>query len=179
MTYKDRDIRKLKKYANKLGLKVYTKSYNKDTGSAEYVSGKYITLFVNKYTTKNDMILSLLHELGHHLDWLEKSTSKEELIAFEYLAQGSMVGSRKDIPKKYRRRIFLSEKSGIKYMSKIHALLDLSIPFYKVKQQEDMDILQYEFLYKKGRFITNIEATKHIYKKVDFYKRKYGRQKSW
>lgn len=177
MNSRDRDISKLKEYANSLGLKVYIKPYNRTTGDAEYNSGTSITLFNRTRTTKTDMILSLLHELGHHLDWIKGKSNKETTVAFELLNQGAMVGSRNDIPKKYRKMILQVEKAGIKYMSRIHKDLNLELPFYLVKYQQFIDIFDYQFLYDHGRFSTRKEALKTIYKKgvKGYFKKRYGR----
>lgn len=177
MSSQDRDIKKLKRYANKLGLKVYIRPYSRHTGAAEYSSGKFITLFVSK-TTKTDMILSLLHELGHHLDWLQnKRITQLEQEALTILNSGPMVGPRPDLSRKHRAKILQIEKAGVKYMSKIHKLLKLEIPFYKVKHQQAIDLFDYKFLYHHGRFATHEEATNLIYKKVGYYKKKYGKRK--
>lgn len=151
MNAKDRDLKKLKDYANSLGLKVYTKPYSRYTGAAEYVSGKYIIIF-DKKTTKTDIIMSLLHELGHHLDWLDQKNSKDILIALDYLSKGPMQGKREDIPKKYRKVILQTERDGVRYMTKIHKLLELEVPIEAVKIQQYVDLFDYEFLYKYARF---------------------------
>jgi hypothetical protein len=174
MNAKDRDIYKLKMYANELGLKVYTKKYTRHTGQAEYIEGSCITLFLSKRSTKTEIILSLLHELGHHLDWLKNKKKDADLDkALDLLANGSMTGDRSDIPKKYRKKILQVERSGVKYMSVIHSRLGLQIPLRIVKQQEKMDLADYEFLYHQGRFATGNEINK-VYSKIN--KRKHGKR---
>lgn len=178
MSYLDRDILKLKKFAKRLGLKIYTRPYSKHKGAADYTVNSHINLFVSKSTTKTEIILSLLHELGHHLDWLNvKKVSKDEDIAFETLVSGSMFGKRPDINKKYRKIIYQVEKSGIKYMDKIHKALNLEIPLYKVKHQQEIDLFDYKILYKKGRFATHHEIRQTVYKKIHYYRKKYGKRK--
>lgn len=177
MSPQDRDIKKLKKFIKSCGLKLYTRKYNEFTGSAEYVSGESITLFVKKNTSKTEIILSLLHELGHHLDWIENSKiDKDTILALNMLIDGPMVGVRKDIPKKFRKKILQTEKNGIKYMSKIYKELKLEIPFYKVRLQQFSDLFDYECLYEKARFPTNKEYYHNVHKKVNIYRKKYGKR---
>lgn len=175
MSAKDRDIQRLKEYINKLGLKLYTRPYSRDTGAAEYVEGQFITIFESR-NTKTDLILSLLHELGHHLDWLANKPTPEENKAIELLNTGAMVGDRSDIPKESRRIILQIEKNGVKYMSKIHRDLKLEIPFWKVKMQQDLDLIDYRHLYHTGRFANKAEH-QEMQKGEAYYKKKYGRKK--
>lgn len=159
MSWKDRDIKKLRVYARKLGLSVYKHPASRYTGAAEYVTGNSITIFGKR--TKTDIIMSYLHELGHHLDWLKVGTSKTDIIALDYLNQGAMMGKRNDIPKKYRKKILQIEQSGVKYMTEIHKKLNLEISFKKVKQQQQDDLFDYIILYKKGRFPNTKEYEKY------------------
>ena len=181
MSYQERDIKKLRTYANSLGLRVHTRKYTRFTGSAEFDSKlKTITIFISSQTTKTDIILSLLHELGHALDEkYNKCPNREMSKALELLNSGPMIGSRQDIPKKYRGLILQIEKNGVKYMSRIHKMLDLEIPFYKVKHQQDIDLFDYKFLYRYGRFATKMEAYQMIYKKVGVYQRLYGKRSKY
>lgn len=161
MNSKDRDIKKLKTYIKSLGLKLYIKPYSRYTGLAEYVSGQSITLF-NKKTTKTDIIMSLLHELGHYHDELVNKVDLDIKIALFYLSKGSMVGNRKDIPKYYRKIILKTERDGVKYMTRIHKLLKLEIPYSLVVLQQSVDLFAYECLYKHAKFPTNKDYRKHL-----------------
>lgn len=174
MSKQEQDIFKLKQYAKSLGLSVYFRKYEKGTGAAEYITNTSITIFVGSRTTKTEIILSLLHELGHHLDYLATKTNPEIEKALEYLNNGKISGNRSDIPKKYRKIILDIEKSGINYMPVIYHMLDLSIPYYLVKLQQDVDLREYIVLYKTGKFSTALESSKYFYKRKNYYKRKYN-----
>jgi len=180
MNSKDRDIQKLKDYANTLGLTVYFRPFTKATGGAEYLEGKYISIFTNKKTSKDEIILSLLHELGHHMTYLHTpgtQMSRAEGDALIALNAGNMMGARPDMSKEHRRIILQIERDGIRYMSKIHKSLKLEIEFWKVKHQQELDLFDYKMLYHKGRFSTTAEM-KELYKKKEYYKAKYGKRKS-
>jgi hypothetical protein len=174
MNYLDRDLNKLYKYINQLGLKLYIKKFSPFDGEAEYIVDQSITLFVNSKTSKASKILSLLHELGHHLDFIARKESKEETNALLALNKGQMTGERSDLTKKQLRVILKLEKAGVKYMTQIHKSLNLEIPFYKVKHQQEMDLFQYKFLYTHKRFANSKDNTK-VYNKLKYYKKKYGK----
>lgn len=159
MNSKDRDIKKLKDYARSLGLKVLSRPYNKFTGAAECDDyNKTITLFGNP--SKKQIILSLLHELGHYLDFLKNGNTKKICEAFRLLNRGPMIGTRHDVSKKYRKTILQVEKNGIKYMTRIHKELKLEISVEHVKIQQKLDLFDYQFFYKEARFPTLMELPK-------------------
>jgi len=144
MTKQDRDISKLKKFANSFGLRIYYRPYTRYTDMAQYVLGRHITVFVSSTTSKTEIILSLLHELGHHLDWvLNKRIDKETEKAY--------TGFKAKEYKKYSKIILEVEKAGIRRMTTIHKLLELEIPLERVKKQQKIDLFPYQYFYKHGR----------------------------
>lgn len=162
MSPQERDIRKLQDYASRLGLKVLRKPYNRFTGQAEYDdSRRTITLF-GRSSTKTATILSLLHELGHALDYIKNKNTPQVNEAYGLLNKGPMVGARLDIPKKYRKTILQVEKNGIKYMTKIHKELGLEISLELVKKQQKIDLFDYEIFYKEARFPTYEETFRNL-----------------
>ena len=156
MGIRDDEIKRLTKYAEGLNIKVVFKPYQRGIGSAEWdIENRQIVVFQAPGDSKTKIILAMLHELGHHLDWIynNKHHSEESLKAFELLNEGSIEGHRFDIPKKYRKIIYEEEKSGIAYMSIIAKECDIKIPHWKVQLEQYMDLLDYEWLYKKGAYI--------------------------
>lgn len=177
MGIRDDEIKRLKKYAEGLGIKVYFKKYYKGCGGAEWdMDDQSIIIYPSSRYSKTDIILLLLHELGHHLDWIyhNKKDSKDALRAQELLCNGNMYGDRSDIPKKYRDIILREELAGIHYMDIIHKELDLKIPLWKVKMQQDIDASEYRLLASKGRFYTYKEAKEYKKGIKDYYRDKYG-----
>ncbi len=169
------ELRRLIKYANGLGVKVSMLPYTRGSGLGGWVlDTQEIDLYVSHYFSNHCVILTLLHELGHHMDWVYKGrkTSKEVDKAFSLLSEGSIEGYRKDIPKKYRKIIYQEEIDGMAYMEIIHKELMLKIPFWKVKWDEDFDTNIYKMLYKEGRFLT-LKECKEL--KRESRKRAYAR----
>lgn len=171
------DLERLKKYAQSLGIKVYFKPYVRGCGGADWsMEDQSITIYTHGKYSITDYILLMLHELGHHLDWIynNKKQSKKELIAQEKLCAGKMYGKRPDLSKSIRRTILNSELAGISYMEIIHKELNLHIPLWKVKMQQELDAFDYKMLYNKGRFSTGKEFKEYRKSIKDFYKEKYG-----
>lgn len=171
------DLARVKKYAESLGIKVSFKDHYPGEGSAEWdMEGQFINLFVHEGQSKTSILLCLLHELGHHLDWIynDKIIKKQEHDAQQALCSGNMHGKRPDLTKKQRKLILDSEIAGTNYMPIIHKELDLSIPLWKVKLEQDLDCYEYKMLYKKGRFPTRKEFKDYKRKIKNQYKEKYS-----
>ncbi|PCI45914.1 MAG: hypothetical protein COB41_00560 [Proteobacteria bacterium] len=176
MGIRDRELDRLKKYAQGLGIKVTIRPAKKGEGGAEWdMDVREITLYKSSSSTKTDLILAFLHELGHHLDWIykNKKDNKECFKAYELLNEGSMYGNRTDIPQKYRDIILQEEIDGVYYMDIIYKELDLKIPLWKVKLAQHMDLIEYKSLSKTGNFLTH-KYVKNYRKKIkNKYMKKY------
>lgn len=157
MGIRDEEILRIKKYAEGLGIKVFMKPYKPGYGDGEWdCIDQSITIYTNPKQSKSDTILALLHELGHHLDWIYKNKEipKEVIDVYAKLNTGAVSGDRVDLTKKERKVILDEEISGIKYMDVIHKELNLTFPLWKVKICQEMDIFAYRSLYNKARFPT-------------------------
>ena len=180
MSYIDDDLKRVLKYAESLGIKVYFKKPIRGAGGAEWdMIDKSIHIYASKSTPKTTILLNMLHELGHHLDWIynNKSDSAEAFTAYKLLNEGNMFGDRSDIPKHYRKVIYEEETAGVYYMDIIHKELDLKIPLWKVKLEQDLDLFDYRMLYVKGKFSTAKEFKDYNLSKTKKYKRVYGKKK--
>jgi hypothetical protein len=164
MRSQDRDIKKLKRFIRSFGLNLYFRPYTRYTDMAHYMSGQYITVFTSKRSSKTEVIMSLLHELGHHLDWItNKRLDKETEKAYTEFED-------KDF-KKYSKIILEVEKAGVRHMTSIHKILDLEVPMEKVKAQQKLDLFHYQFFHNNKRFPTDAEVKK-FEKRVKYAKRK-------
>lgn len=149
MRWQDKDINKLKHYAKAHGLKVSIRKKKTKDFSAEYIGGESITIFTTKYTSKKEIILTFLHELGHHLDSIIGSPDSVETVKALNAAHTGDIG---DVPKDQRRLIYLSEKSGIELMPYFVDYLKLNINKRDVELQKRIDIFAYKTYMLKGRF---------------------------
>lgn len=161
MAWQDEDIKKLKHYAKAHGLKVSIRRKKTKDFSAEYVSNESITVYTTKRTSKKDIILTLLHELGHHLDSIiGKPDSKETIEALNKAHNEGI----KNVPREQRRLIYRSEKSGIELMPYFVSYLKLRIDRRAVEIQKRIDIFAYKFYMDNGRFPTQKENRRYIRK---------------
>jgi hypothetical protein len=177
MAVKKDDLTRLMKYAESLGIKVHIKPDSRDGIGAEWdMDTQEICLYTHPKMTNHILVLNLLHELGHHLDWIynNKKESQEEVKAQQMLGS-SMFGDKSNIPKEYRKIIYESEKAGIAYMSLIHKELDLKISRWKVKLNQYMDMKEYESFYRTGKFLTGAQFSDIKRKKKKYFKDKYGK----
>jgi hypothetical protein len=172
---RDRDLKKLKGYIISRGLDLKVRPYSILTGEAEYVEGESITLFTNNRTNKTEVILSLLHELGHHADYKENPSTPEQNTALIELNKGTMSGKRPDLTKEHRKIILQIETAGISYMSRIHQELELELPLWRVKYQEHIDLYHYKTLYTLGRFPTRQEVRELQHQLKPSIREKYGK----
>lgn len=137
----ERDIAKLKHYAKKLGIKLVFKrvKYKPDAGKAEAwyssVPSPVITVLVEPKVSGTTIILRLLHELGHHLDYLSMSNEqyKAEDTAIILENKGA------ELVKEHREVIRSSEHRATSYMERIADDLSLSVPRYKVTAEAEAD----------------------------------------
>jgi hypothetical protein len=173
----DNELNRLIKYAESLDVKVLFPKYKRGYGAADWSwIDQTINVYVHSKNTKIGLLFSLLHELGHHLDWIykKKRIPSNVYLAYNKLVDGHMDGFRTDLDKNTRRIILQEELDGIHYMEFIFKELDLKVPYWKLKLQQKLDIYDYKMLYKKGRFSTTAEFEKYKKRVKTFCKKKYG-----
>lgn len=152
MGIRDQEIERLRKYAQGLGIKVVIRKGKKNCKDGGYWSPDPPTIEVLCYssTSKTDIIIILLHELGHHLDWVyknRKDDKKLNRVLHKYWMKQTLT-------KRERKAIRQTEYDGIQYMSVIAHELGLKVPKYKIKAEMDLDRWTYDYFYKHGKFPT-------------------------
>lgn len=156
MNVRDKEIERLVKYAEALGVKVtYIKKTPASFGEADWViDGSEIRLYTRKNTNKTDLILSLIHELGHHLWFIHKKERQPDLKFEQALDRANLsCENKKNIaPKKHRKKILEIEREGVKYWEVIVKDTNIKLPTWKINMQAEFDIFQYEYYYEYGRF---------------------------
>ena len=150
------DIDKLLEFAKGLEVDVVFKDKSPEKTIALYYNKPpKIVIFKNKVKTKPELILALLHELGHHLDFMNTKKDLHDAFAMEDMR------TRHDppLPKKIRKYIYDEEVSGIKLMLGIANKLKLDIEKWKVIREMRLDIWVYKHYYKTGNFPTIKESS--------------------
>lgn len=166
MSYLDNELARIEKYIAGLGIKLIKRQkQDKDSDTKDYGSWSpgEIEIFPNEHKTKTDLIMTLLHEIGHHLYYQHNDKPEipnEILIAYSIMTKAQ------------RKKIYEYEKNGISLMPTIAIELGLKIPLYKIYLQSEFDIWQYEVFYETGEFPNAKERNLKIKELKKLYKGK-------
>jgi hypothetical protein len=141
------EFKRVVKFAESLGLKVHFIDAQKRDYHGCYVHPEkfepgLIEVCRTKRTTITFQIAILLHEIGHHLDFIktEKLPDSYNLIDSE------------DCPDWARVSIFNAERRACKNAEKLFWTLRLRIPFWKIKMELSVDIFLYGVFKRTGDY---------------------------
>lgn len=160
MGIRDREIDRILKYAAGLGIKVEFIARKRGAGAAEWDNDPpCIRVYGAKHISKVNLICCLLHELGHHMDWIEqkRKVSDEVVKAYAQLNQGHMFGTRPDLTSTDTAVILCEEMAAVTWMGKLYEILQLTFPLYKLREAQLLDVYAYHILHRKNRFPTAME----------------------
>lgn len=151
MNIRDQEIERLVRYAQGLGVKVVFKnSPDSIKNSATWsLDGTLIELYVRKAETKCSIILSLVHELGHHLWFVYKKERKPDLKFEEAIERDNLDSI---TPKRIRNKLLNFEKEGVKFWDTIIIDTNIKIPKWRIDRAKELDIWQFEVYYEKGTY---------------------------
>ncbi len=146
-------IEKILKYGKEIiGLDVRlveSKDMGSDSGgyiAAERKEDKPVVLVENNYRGLQ-LILILLHEFGHHIDFLKNGESEVEEDAYQYYPESKLDAP---CPNKYAKHIRNVENRAIKYSQELAIYLDLKLPYYSLIKDEFYTKLALEEYLEKG-----------------------------
>lgn len=138
MSWVQKELNRTVKYAEGLGIKVrFLKDNPKIDCSAEWdLSGKEITVYYKDKETKTSLILSLVHELAHHLDFVYNNRRHNKSLIKALDA---------DKPtRKQREIIYQDEVNGAAYQEIIYNELHLKLPKWKLLVERDWSLEVYK-----------------------------------
>lgn len=143
MHLRDREVDRIIKYAEGLGITVKFELYKRGLPAVacwELSPTPTITIFEYPSLSKTTKALMLLHELGHHLDWIYKGKKDSKRLE-DALHRDWDRTPHKDpvLPKSLRKLIYQSEYDGTHYMPVIAKELDLKIPMWKILAEQAFD----------------------------------------
>lgn len=162
------DLNKLIDYAKALGVTViFKKGKRGDPGAYWHSNAKEIVLYTWARQRINRLVLSLLHELGHHLDHLAKGRIIDPKLDEALLLDDA----KKPISKKQRYLIYKSEKDGSRYRFTILKELKLILPKWELKVDILTDIWEYNQYYLTGLLPTRQEANQKQKELTKIYKK--------
>jgi hypothetical protein len=163
---RDKELERLKKYAEALGLKLNFKS-RKPHGpdAAEWaIDGTELWIHVGKKDSKTYTILSFIHELGHMLEHIHNNDRQVDPALEEAV-------DNEEEKKKHRKKIYDWELQGTKWWETIYKETDMKFPKWKLNAQRELDLWQYEVYYETGTFPLRYE-TKEKYQLIKEKNRK-------
>lgn len=152
MGVRDEELKRLEQYAKGLGIRVVWKEYVPHTHTrAEWVSdGTEITMYTRKNDSKVKLILTLIHELSHHLGWVWRGRpgsmkSDQILIAAD---EGQ------ELTKDQRKILYQEEVGDYVYRENIYEEVGVKIPKYIFLADIDLDKYIYRTYYLTGKYPT-------------------------
>lgn len=91
-------------------------------------------------------ILIMIHELGHHIDFLRRGNPLDEDEAYQHYPEERG----QSCPIKYRRLIRKTEDMAIKYAYELAVMLDLKLPAFQYLKDELFTRQSLEMVLKNG-----------------------------
>ncbi len=154
---RDEEISRLIKYAEGLGVKVkfLKASRNCDEDAGWVIDGSEIVLYTNNRTSKIDIILSLIHELGHHTWFIHEKNRKPDLKFEEAIDRINLADrdlSKTPAPKKFRKKILDVEIAGTSWWENIYKETNMKFAKWKLDVAMQYDIWVYDVYYETGFF---------------------------
>lgn len=140
------EIKRLISYANGLHVKVSFKPYTREESAAASwsVDGTEIIVYRRPRSSKISIILSLIHELGHHLEFIHCHNRKPSIKLAGALDSDEI--------KKQRKIILDYEVKSSLWWETIYKETNLKFPIYMLHLQKHFDVWQYEMFYQYGEF---------------------------
>jgi hypothetical protein len=153
---RDDEIQRLIRYAEGLGVKVkFLKKVRGSDAAAWVVDGSEILIYTNSRTSKIDIVLSLVHEIGHHVWFIHEKNRKPDLKFEEALERQNLYEcdlSGTPAPKKQRKKILDAEIAGTQWWDIIYKDTNLSFSKWKLEANKEFDIYVYTEYYLTGHF---------------------------
>jgi hypothetical protein len=175
---RDEEIARLTKYAEGMGLKVRFSRENTRDFAAWTLDGSELFVFTRNCKAKIDVVLSMIHELGHHCWFVHERKRRPDLKFEEALDRMNVIDenlSDEILPKKHRQTIYDREKAGTAYWEGIYKETDMRFPIWKLYAAMEMDMWVYEEFLKTGRFPPIIKR-KAVSKEISrSHKERYGK----
>lgn len=152
---RDEELNRLIKYAEGMNIKVSFKRENTDSVAYWFTDGSGITINTKYCKTKTLCILALIHELGHHLQFIyDKERKPDESLnnALDRHEQYEYNIIDTPAPKAMRKKILDDEREGAKWWETIYNETDMKFPIWRLHAEKEFDLWKYEVFYETGHF---------------------------
>lgn len=155
MGIRDEEIKRLTYYAKGLGVKVIIWNKGRKGAAAEWaLDGSQIEVYAKPGTSKTEIILSLIHELGHHVWFIHEKKRQPDLKFEEAIERENLVEENGETPapKHLRKKIYDVEKASTEWWMSIFKETDIKLPEWKLHAAMEFDMWMYEQYLETGFF---------------------------
>ena len=171
---RDEEIKRLSNYIKGLGLKViFTSSTKGDEAASWATDNSEIVINTRNNDSKIDIVMSMIHEIGHALHNLwEKNREPDRKFeeALDHTYEAEELGL--DTKKRQRKVILENEIAGTRYWEATYKETNMKFPIWRLYANMEFDIWQYEVYSETGIFPNNSERTKKMKEIAAKHKRK-------
>jgi len=167
MGIRDKEIERLQKYAESLGLKVsWKRRVRGGVGAVWELDGEKVALILYQYPSqsKTSIILNFLHELAHHLAYVNQGRELSKSVSKAFSKRDE------ELTENERRIVYETEKEDAAYRPIIAHELNIKLPIEKIKADIELDEWIYYRFYKDAKDPTQQE----IREKRKELKKKYS-----
>ncbi len=151
MTIREKELLRLESYAKSLGIKVSYRKLKKSYSSVAefYIDGSGITVYTWPGLSKTRIILNLLHETAHAVQWIHEG-KKINPALLDALRLPS-----KEHTKEQRKLIYEDEQKATHFWDQIVKMVDIKINPKTILIRKKLDIFSYRYYYETGKFPTD------------------------
>lgn len=171
---RDQEIERLEQYAYGLGVRKI--SYQKPSGDAtgaEWIlmqnNEVELTFYIHSRLSKKQLILNFVHELAHHISWINKGRVEDALTLEALDAEHTRGLTDQLLPKEQRKLIYLTEKEDTQYRAQIWNEVGIKIPIEYLYADIECDIWGYKQYYLNGKHPTTDKVREKLRKSRNKY----------
>lgn len=173
------EIKRLEQYAKGLGVNIHYRKHKRGDQDGAHITvlNSYtseMVVFYNSRTSKKDIIMKLIHELGHHLSWVYRGRQDSLALMDALHVESSRQPEDPPIPKSKRKLIYEMEKEDTKYWEYIVTELGINIKKEELEVERQLDIWIYKQYYLNGDAPTIKEIQNKRKELVHKYAKKEG-----
>jgi hypothetical protein len=141
MSFMQGELDRVVKYARGLGLTVTFKPYKKGSGVGGEYDGetKEVIVYRQPRESLTNLILILIHEVSHHLDFVYKGKRDPVKLVTALEKEFDRKPGDPPIAYTYREYIYECESAAADFMPQVARELDLKMPIWKVEAEAELD----------------------------------------
>lgn len=150
MGIRDIEFKRLVLYAKSLGLKVTIFNRKNPNMEAYWTTdGKELGIYCGSKVNKTELILTIIHELGHHLHYVREKKRKTPIK----LDKAWDKENKSQLLSEFERKMILEDElAGTEFWDSICKDINIKIPKWRIEMQKEIDMLPYEFYFKTGDY---------------------------